>query len=339
MSAEIGAKSAGLRLLTLEMARVTEAAALSAAQWMGRGDKWQADDAATQAMRAVLGQIAIDGTVVIGEGELDEAPMLYIGERVGTGDGPAVDIAVDPLEGTNLLATGAPGSIAVLAVAPRGALLGAPDMYMEKIAVGPKARGRVSLDRPVEENIRAVADALGKRVEDVVVVLLDRPRNQYILDAIRAVGARARLISDGDISPALATCFEETGIDMMMGIGGAPEGVVTAVAMKSLGGDFQGRLVPQNDEEIARLKAMGVNEPTRLFTLDDLVKSDDAVFSATGVTDGPLLPGVRFLPGGIAHTVTLVARAKTRTVRFIHGRHHLATKPEAVRRWTGEGSG
>ncbi|MBE3595418.1 MAG: class II fructose-bisphosphatase [Hydrogenibacillus sp.] len=329
-------KSGNLRLLTLEMARVTEAAALAAARWMGKGDKWQADDAATKAMRAVLGEIGIDGTVVIGEGELDEAPMLYIGERVGSGDGPEVDVAVDPLEGTNLLATGAPGAITVLAVAPRGALLHAPDMYMEKIAVGPKARGRIALERPVRENILAVAEAVGKRVQDVVVVLLDRPRNRYILDEIRALGARAKLIQDGDVSPAIAACFEETGIDLMMGIGGAPEGVVTAVAMKSLGGDFQGRLVPQNDEETARLKTMGIDDARRVLTLDDLVQSDDAIFSATGVTDGLILSGVRFVGGGAAHTVTLVARARTQTVRFIHGRHHLPSKPDHVREWVAE---
>lgn len=332
-------ESGNLRLLTMEMARVTESAALAASQWMGKGDKWMADDAATKAMRAVLGETHIKGTVVIGEGELDEAPMLYIGETLGTGEGPEVDIAVDPLEGTNLLATGAPGAITVLAIAPRGSLLHAPDMYMEKIAVGPRAKGAISLERSVRENILAVAEANGKRVQDMVIVLLNRPRNDYILKEIRALGARARLIPDGDVSPALAACFEETGIDMMMGIGGAPEGVVTAVAMKSLGGDFQGRLWIQDDvaeEEIRRLKTMGIDDPRQLLTMDDLVRSDDAIFSATGVTDGLLLPGIRFTGRNEARSVTLVARARTRTIRLIHGHHHLDLKPEHVREWVQE---
>lgn len=317
----------GLRALTLEIARVTEAAALAAARWMGKGDKWHADNAATKAMRAVLAEMEINGTIVIGEGELDEAPMLYIGEQVGTGTGVAVDIAVDPLEGTNILARGAPGSLTVIAVAPKGALLHAPDMYMDKIAVGPKARGRVHLDAPVRENIQAIAAALDKRVEDVVVVLLDRPRNAHILEEIRSVGARAKLITDGDISPALSTCYEETGIDMVLGRGGAPEGVVTAVAMKCLGGGFQGRLAPQNEEEIARCATMGITDHDKIFEIDDLVRSEDAIFSATGVTDSQLLRGVRFMAHDTAITHSMVARALTGTVRFVNGRHLLSRKP------------
>ncbi|CAB3395891.1 class II fructose-bisphosphatase [Kyrpidia spormannii] len=324
-------KSGQLRALTMEMARVTEAAALAAARWLGRGDKWHADDAATKAMREVLREIDIDGTVVIGEGELDEAPMLYIGEHVGSGAGPRVDIAVDPLEGTNILARGEGGAIAVIAAAPRGALLHAPDMYMDKIAVGPRARGHVHLDAPVRDNIRAVAKALDKRVEDVVVVLLDRPRNEHILEEIRNLGARARLIRDGDVSPALATCDERSGVDMLLGRGGAPEGVISAVALKCLGGDFQGRLVPQHEEELARMASMGIQDPARVLMLEDLVKSEDALFAATGITDGALLQGVRFLPGETALTHTIVARAWTRTVREIHGRHHLPSKPTPYR--------
>lgn len=319
--------TSSLRALTLEITRITEAAAIAAARWMGKGDKWSADNAATQVMRSVLSGMDIHGTVVIGEGEMDEAPMLYIGEEVGRGGGEAVDIAVDPLEGTNILAKGSANAITIMAIAPRGALLHAPDMYMDKIAVGPKARGRVHLDASVKDNVRAVAAAVGKPIEDVVVVLLDRERHDDIIEDIRSVGARVKLISDGDISPALSTCEADSGIDMLLGRGGAPEGVITAVAMKCMGGDFQGRLVPQNEEELQRCLAMGLREPTKTLTLNDIVRSEDAIFSATGVTGGELLQGVRFLAHDTALTHSVVGRAMTGTVRFVTGRHHLSRKP------------
>lgn len=314
------------RELALEFARVTEAAALAAARWMGLGDKNAADEAAVTAMRAVFDTVHIDGVVVIGEGEMDEAPMLYIGEKVGTGDPPAVDVAVDPLEGTNLVAKGLPGAMAVVAVAPRGCLLHAPDMYMEKIAVGPKARGCISLDAPVTENLRAVAAALNKEVRDLTVVILDRPRHARIIEEIRRAGARIQLISDGDVAPAVATAFEESGIDLMIGTGGAPEGVLAAAALKALGGELQGRLVPSDPAEEERAARMGLKDPRQLLTLDDLVKTDDVIFAATGITTGSLLRGVRFTAGG-AVTHTLVLRGRTGTLRLIEARHRFDKKP------------
>lgn len=257
---------------------------------------------------------------------MDEAPMLYIGERVGTGDPPEVDVAVDPLEGTNLVAKGLPGAMAVVAVAPRGCLLHAPDMYMEKIAVGPKAKGRISLDAPVAENLRAVAAALNKEVRDLTVVILDRPRHAQIIEEIRRAGARIQLISDGDVAPAVATAFEESGIDMMIGTGGAPEGVLAAAALKALGGELQGRLVPSDPVEEERARRMGLEDPCQLLTLDDLVKTDDVIFAATGITTGSLLKGVRFTAGG-AVTHTVVLRGLTGTMRFIEARHRFDKKP------------
>ncbi|MEW6661832.1 MAG: class II fructose-bisphosphatase [Bacillota bacterium] len=314
------------RELALEFARVTEAAALAAARWMGRGDKNAADGAAVAAMRTMFDTVQVDGVVVIGEGEMDEAPMLYIGERVGTGQAPRVDIAVDPLEGTNIVAKGLTGAIAVLAVAEKGNLLHAPDMYMDKIAVGPKAAGRINLDWPVEENLQAVAQALSKSISDLTVVVLDRPRHNNLVAAIRQAGARIQLISDGDVSPAVATALEESGVDIMMGIGGAPEGVLAAAALKCLGGELQGRLWPESDEEKQRAEAMGIYPVDRLLTMDDLVKGDDVIFAATGITDGSLLKGVRFF-GSRAVTHTVVMRGKTGTVRFIEARHLLDKKP------------
>ncbi|HHW07117.1 MAG TPA: class II fructose-bisphosphatase [Clostridia bacterium] len=323
------------RELALEFARVTEAAALAAARWMGLGDKNAADQAAVSAMRAVFDTVHIDGVVVIGEGEMDEAPMLYIGERVGTGEAPAVDVAVDPLEGTNLVAKGLPGAMAVVAVAPRGCLLHAPDMYMDKIAVGPKARGRISLDAPVAENLKAVAGALDKDVPDLTVVILDRPRHAQIIEEVRCAGARIQLISDGDVAPAVATAFEDSGIDMMIGIGGAPEGVLAAAALKALGGELQGRLVPSDPAEEERARQMGLEDPRQLLTLDDLVKTDDVIFAATGITTGSLLRGVRFTAGG-AVTHTVVLRGLTGTMRFIEARHRFDKKP-TWRRLCGDG--
>ncbi len=315
------------RSLSMEVVRVTEAAAIASARWMGRGLKMEADDAATTAMRQVFDSIPMDATVVIGEGEMDEAPMLYIGEKLGSDkNGPQVDIAVDPLEGTNIVAAGSGNALTVLAIADRGNLLHAPDMYMEKIAVGPEAAGKVSLEASVLDNLKAVAKAKNKNVEDVVATLLKRERHQPIVDEIRAAGARIKFINDGDVAAAINTAFDETGVDIMFGTGGAPEGVIAAVALKCLGGDFQGRLVPSNDEEIARCEKMGIAVNT-ILQMSDLVKGDDAIFAATGVTDGELLKGVQF-KGGHCTTESVVMRAKSGTVRFVEGRHRLDKKPD-----------
>jgi len=265
--------------------------------------------------------------VVIGEGEMDEAPMLYIGERLGQGVPPAVDVAVDPLEGTNIVAKGLWNALAVVAVADRGNLLHAPDMYMEKIAVGPDAVGVIDIDAPVKDNLKAVAKAKNKDIEDLVAVVLDRPRHAKLIEEIREAGARIKLISDGDVAAAINTAFPNTGVDILFGIGGAPEGVLAAVALKCLGGEIQGRLRPQNDEEYERCKRMGLDDPLRVLRMEDMVKGDDAIFAATGVTDGELLRGVRFLSRTQATTHSVVMRAKTGTVRFIEGFHRLERKP------------
>jgi fructose-1,6-bisphosphatase II len=312
------------RNLALEFVRVTEAAALASARWMGRGDKNAADGAAVNAMRRVFDTIDIDGLVVIGEGEMDEAPMLYIGEKVGNGT-YQVDIAVDPLEGTNVVAKGLTGAIAVLAVAPRGCLLHAPDMYMDKIAVGPKAKGRINLDAPVIDNLKAVADALEKGLDDLTVVILDRPRHQKIISECREAGARIQLISDGDVSPAVATAIEGSGVDIMMGIGGAPEGVLAAAALRCLGGDMQGRLWPENDDDIARAGRLGITDVNKLLQLEDLVRGEEVIFAATGITNGSLLTGVNFTGHG-AETHSVVMRAKTGTIRFIDAIHRFDQK-------------
>lgn len=316
------------RELALEFARVTEAAALAAAKWMGTGKKNEADNAATTAMRTVFDTIAIDGTVVIGEGEMDEAPMLYIGEKLGHGTDP-VDVAVDPLEGTNIVAKGLWNALTVIAVAPQGTLLHAPDMYMEKIAVGPAAKGLIDIEAPIEHNLQVVAKALGKSIGDVVAILLDRPRHEDMIERIRRTGARIKLITDGDVAAALNTAFPEVGVDIMFGTGGAPEGVLAA-ALKCLGGELQGRLVPQNEEEHKRCLAMGLKDPRAILRMEDFVKGDDAIFAATGVTDGELLRGVRFIGGDQATTHSLVMRASSGTVRFIEARHKLAKKPNLV---------
>lgn len=321
------------RELALEFVRVTEAAALAAGRLMGRGDKEAADQAAVDAMRSVFDTVHINGTVVIGEGEMDEAPMLYIGEKVGTGSEPEVDVAVDPLEGTNLVAKGLPNALSVVAVAPRGCLLHAPDIYMDKIAVGPRAKGCIDLDAPVEENLRKVASALDKNVEDVTAIILDRPRHERIIAEIRRAGARVKLISDGDVSAAIATAIEGSGVDILFGIGGAPEGVIAAVALKCLGGELQGRLKPDGEEELERVYGMGLDDPDKLLLLDDLVKSEDIFFAATGITDGDMLRGVRY-EGETAQTHSLVMRGLTRTIRNINATHFLERKPHFVARGT-----
>ena len=315
------------RSLSMEVVRVTEAAAIASARWMGRGLKNEADDAATQAMRAMFDTIPMHGTVVIGEGEMDEAPMLYIGEELGLRNGgPEVDIAVDPLEGTNIVAKGTNGAMTVLAIADRGNLLNAPDMYMEKLAVGPEAAGKVDINASVTENLLAVAKAKNKPVSEVVAILLDRPRHQHIVDEIREAGACIKFIQDGDVGAALNTAFDDTGVDIMFGTGGAPEGVIAAVALKCLGGDFQGKLIPEDESQLERCKKMGI-DVEKVYYLDDLVKGDDAIFAATAVTDSELLTGVQY-KGSHCLTHSVVMRAKTGTVRFVQGRHSIEKKPD-----------
>lgn len=317
------------RSLTMEIVRVTEAAALSAARWMGRGKKEEADDAATSAMRDVFDTIPMQGTVVIGEGEMDEAPMLYIGEKLGTGKGPDVDVAVDPLEGTNIVAQGTWNALAVIAIANHKSLLHAPDMYMNKLAVGPESVGKVSINYSTLKNLQIVAEAKGKEIEDLVAIVLDRPRHKKLIQEIRDAGARIKLISDGDVAGAMNTAFDDTGVDILFGIGGAPEGVLSAVALKCLGGELQGKLIPSNEEERKRCVEMGVSDFGKVLTMDDFCGGDDAIFAATGVTDGELLKGVQF-KGTKATTQTVVMRAKSGTVRFIDGEHSLQKKPNLV---------
>lgn len=317
------------RSLTMEIVRVTEAAALSSARWMGRGNNNEADEAATSAMRTVFDTIPMRGTVVIGEGEMDEAPMLYIGEKLGTGSGPLVDVAVDPLEGTNIVARGSWNALSVIAIADGGNLLHAPDMYMQKIAVGPESVGKIDINAPTIDNLKAVAKAKNKDIEDVVAVILNRPRHEKMIKEIREAGARIKLISDGDVAGAMNTAFDETGVDILFGIGGAPEGVLSAVALKCLGGEIQGKLIPTSDQEVERCKRMGITNLHKVFHLSDFCAGDDAIFAATGVTDGELLKGVQF-KGSTAKTQTVVMRAKSGTVRFISGQHSLKKKPNLV---------
>ncbi|WP_318616988.1 class II fructose-bisphosphatase [Sporosarcina sp. YIM B06819] len=316
------------RSLSMELVRVTEAAAVSASRWMGRGLKNEADDAATTAMRNVFDTIPMQGVVVIGEGEMDEAPMLYIGEELGTGQGPEVDVAVDPLEGTNIVAAGGWNALAVIAIADKGNLLHAPDMYMDKIAVGPEAVGKISLDATVTENLHAVAKAKNKDIGDIVATVLSRDRHAGIIEEIRAAGARIKLITDGDVAAAINTAFDETGVDIMFGIGGAPEGVIAAAGLKCLGGEIQGRLIPEDDAQRERCEKMGI-DVSQILYMDDLVKGDDAIFAATGVTDGELLRGVQF-KGGYCETHSLVMRSKSGTIRFVEGRHSMEKKPLLV---------
>ncbi len=316
------------RELTLEFVRVTEAAALASAPWMGKGDKEGADQAAVDAMRAVFHTIQIDGEVVIGEGEKDEAPMLYIGEKIGAQKGGAcIDIAVDPLEGTRLVARGLPNALAVIAAAEKGCLLRAPDTYMQKIAVGVRAKGCIDIKASTRENLERIAQAMGMRVQDLTVIVLDRPRHDQLIGEIREVGSRIRLISDGDVAGGIAAAMDDTGVDVLMGIGGAPEGVLTAAALKCLGGEIQGILKPRNDEEIKRAWEMGFTEIDKVLTLEDLVIGDDVMFSVTGVTDGDMLEGVRF-SGDRATTETIIMRSKTGTIRTIKAHHLVGKKPD-----------
>lgn len=318
------------RQLSMEFVRITEQAALRSGRLMGVGDKEGADQAAVDGMHEQFAKTPVSGTVVIGEGEIDEAPMLYIGEHVGAG-GEEVDIAVDPVEGTNLVAKGQNGAIAVLAIAPKGCLLHAPDMYMQKICVGPRAKGRIDINASVTENLKNVADAMDREISDLTVVILDRERHEKIIREARAAGARIRLITDGDVVPSIDCGIQGSGIHMVLGSGGAPEGVLSAVGLKCLGGDMQAKLLPHT-EEVKRLHAMGIDDPNKVLTLDDLVKGDDCIFSETAITDCAMLRGVRYFGGG-ARTSTLVLRYKTGTVRFVDTIHRFGDPKPAVRLW------
>ncbi|ABQ30508.1 MULTISPECIES: class II fructose-bisphosphatase [Acidiphilium] len=313
------------RNLALELVRVTEAAALAASAWIGRGDKNSADGAAVGAMRQAFNAVAIDGVVVIGEGEMDEAPMLYIGERVGAG-GPEMDIAVDPLEGTTIAAKGAPNAIAVIALAERGNFLHAPDIYMDKIAVGPDLpEGVVALDAPVEENLRNLARAKRCDISDLMVCTLERERHAELIARCREAGARITLIGDGDVSGVIAVAQPEAGIDIYMGSGGAPEGVLAAAALRCTGGQMQGRLLFEDSSQIDRAKGMGIADPSRLYQVHEMA-AGNVMFAATGVTTGPMLRGVRrYATGAVTHSI--VMRSKSGTVRYIEAHHNFQTKP------------
>jgi fructose-1,6-bisphosphatase II / sedoheptulose-1,7-bisphosphatase len=314
------------RSLVFDAVRVTETTAIAAADLMGLGDEKAADQAAVDAMRGALNVLHMDGTVVIGEGERDEAPMLFIGEKVGRGEGPKIDIALDPLEGTTITAKGAPNALAVLAFATEGGLLNAPDVYMDKIAVGGSLpEGVVDLDKSPADNLKALAEAKGCSITDLVACILDRPRHAELVTNVRAAGARISLIPDGDIAGVMATAMPETGIDIYMGSGGAPEGVLAAAALQCIGGQIQGRLLFRNDDERGRARRLGITDFDRKYGIDDLA-SGDVIFSATGVTDGSMLQGVRRTPGG-ASTHSLVMRSQTRTVRWIIAHHDFMDRP------------
>jgi len=320
------------RALSLEFLSVVEQAAIAAARTMGLGDGHKADDVAVQAMRREMDNVRMDGTIVIGEGERDEAPMLFIGEKVGmaardrNGLYPAVDIAVDPLEGTNLCATGAPNSITVLAASERGGLLHAPDLYMEKIIVGPSCKGAIELDAPVADNLRAIAKRLDRDLEDLVVIVLDRPRHEKLIAEIRATGARIRLIGDGDLSAGIAATIVGTGVHAVMGTGGAPEGVLTAAALRCLNGEILARLVVSKPEHEERLAKMGIKDPKRIYDTDDLAPGKRIIFACTGVTEGSLLRGVRFFGDG-TRTQSLILTLEERQVRFVDT-VHLEKRPD-----------
>jgi fructose-1,6-bisphosphatase II len=312
------------RNLAMELARVTEAAALAAGRWVGRGNKIAADQAAVDAMRLMIDSVSMDGVVVIGEGEKDEAPMLYNGESVGNGQGPGCDVAVDPIDGTRLTAVGQPNALAVIALAARGSMFfpGAA-VYMEKVATGPEAAEAIDVTAPAEENVRLVAKAKGVRPEEIGVVILDRERHTDLIAAVRDVGARVFMISDGDVAGAIAAATSRrSGIDLLLGIGGTPEGVITAAALKCLGGAIQGRLFPRNDDERGRLADAGY-DVERVLTTDDLVSGSDVFFAATGITDGSLLRGVRYTEDG-ATTHSIVMRARSGTVRYVEAEHRFA---------------
>jgi fructose-1,6-bisphosphatase II len=310
------------RNLALELVRVTEAAAMAASRWMGRGDKEGADEAAVNAMRVVLQTIAMDGVVVIGEGEKDSAPMLFNGERIGDGSPPMTDIAVDPIDGTTLASLGRGGALAVIAVSERGTMFDpGPCVYMEKLAIGPRGRGAVDITRSPTENLHALSDALGKPIRDLTAVILDRPRHTDLINEVRASGARIRLISDGDVAAAILAAEDRTGADVLFGVGGTPEGVLAAAALKCMGGEIQGRLWPRDEAERQAATDAGY-DLTAVLTTDDLVRGDNCFFAATGITDGDLLSGVRYLEFG-ATTESLVMRSRSGTIRKINAIHPL----------------
>jgi len=310
------------RNLALELARVTEAAALAAGRFMGRGEKEAADEAAVNAMRIVLQTVDMNGIIVIGEGEKDNAPMLYNGEHVGNGSAPDVDVAVDPIEGTRPLAFGRSNSIATVSIAPRGTMFNpGPFVYMNKLAVGPQAKGRIDIEKPITENLKAIAKATGKDIQDLTAIILDRDRHIEMINEIRRAGARIRIIPDGDVAAALMTAMPDSGVDVLIGIGGTPEGVLSACALRAMGGEIQGKLYARDEDELRRGREAGYDFD-KILTMDDLVASEDVFFAATGITDGELLHGVRYFGDG-AKTETLVARGLTGTVRQITATHRI----------------
>jgi len=309
------------RNLALEFVRVTEAAAIASAKWVGRGEKNKADGAAVEAMRKRFGLVDFKGTVVIGEGEKDEAPMLYTGEKVGTGRGPEMDLAIDPLECTDSVANGRYNAISVIAAGKKGSLLHAPDTYMDKIAVGHQAAKVIDLNAPVKDNLKKIAKAIGKKVADITVMVLDRDRHIKLIDDIRNAGSRVRLITDGDVSAAIATCFPDSGVDVYMGIGGSTEGVLAAVAMKVMGGEILCRFKPKKETDIPKIKAAGVKDLNKIFTSEDMAKGKELSFTATGVIEGPLLQGVVFEENKII-THSVVTRGISGTIRYITTYHH-----------------
>ncbi|MBN1083832.1 class II fructose-bisphosphatase [Erwinia aphidicola] len=332
------------RELAIEFSRVTEAAALAGYKWLGRGDKNAADGAAVHAMRIMLNKVDIDGQIVIGEGEIDEAPMLYIGEKVGTGRGDAVDIAVDPIEGTRMTALGQANALAVMAVGDKGTFLHAPDMYMEKLVVGPGAKGAINLDLPLEENLRRIAQALKKPLAELTVTLLAKPRHDAVIARLQQLGVRVFTFPDGDVAASILTCMPDSEVDVMYGIGGAPEGVVSAAVIRALDGDMQGRLLARHDvkgdtpenrrlgeEELERCRAMGI-KAGQVLALDQMARNDNVVFSATGITSGDLLKGIT-RNGNMATTETLLIRGKSRTIRRIQSIHYLDLKDESLHQY------
>ncbi|MGM3175114.1 class II fructose-bisphosphatase [Dickeya lacustris] len=329
------------RELAIEFSRVTEAAALAGYKWLGRGDKNAADNAAVQAMRIMLNQVDINGRIVIGEGEIDDAPMLYIGEQVGTGHGDAVDIAVDPIEGTRMTAMGQANALAVLAVGEQGAFLHAPDMYMEKLIVGPQAKGVIDLDLPLEENLRRIAQRLEKPLNELTVITLAKPRHDTVIADMQQLGVKVFAIPDGDVAASILTCMPESEVDVLYGIGGAPEGVISAAVIRALDGDMQGRLLARHqvkednehnrqlgEQELARCREMGI-EAGKVLMLSDMARNDNVIFSATGITKGDLLNGIA-RRGNIATTETLLIRGKSRTIRRISSTHYLDRKDAAL---------
>lgn len=314
------------RELALEIVRVTELGALASARWIGRGDKHAADDAATTAIRSMFDSVSINGTVVIGEGEMDDAPMLYIGEQVGNTNGPFVDVAVDPLEGTEVVASGLDNAQSVIAIADKGNLLHAPDIYMEKLACGPELAGKLHIEDPVEVTLQKASQFTGKALSELTVMVLDRERHAELIARLRAAGVRIKLLGHGDVAGAIAAALPDNEVDLYMGSGGAPEGVLAAAALKCLGGEMQGKLLPEGPFEMQRCLLMGIENPMGVLTMEDMVGTGDVIFAATGVTSGEFLSGVRFLGKERAETHSVIMRAQSRTIRYIRSIHFLPGK-------------